>query len=134
MQAEIISQTFHLDDTGADAVHYVFECSGAPPCIQTGVLLLSHLGTFIQVRLTVVWLYRCSLADDALSTGGQLQAFCQFSPAHSDEPRAHCERIFPSERSRTPAGRVPQSCSRFCLWNSMDLGFSGWPLISLPEV
>ncbi|RXK35025.1 hypothetical protein M231_07728 [Tremella mesenterica] len=47
--AEIIREKFGLSARGSTGIDYVFECSGAEVCIQTGLRLLKHRGSFVQV-------------------------------------------------------------------------------------
>ena len=46
--AAAIIDKFGLSDRGPSGIDVVYECSGAEPCIQTGILLLKRRGTFVQ--------------------------------------------------------------------------------------
>lgn len=48
-QSDIIREKFQLEDCTSSAIDLVIECSGAEPCMQTGLLLLKKRGTFVQV-------------------------------------------------------------------------------------
>lgn len=79
---------------GRNEIDLVIECSGAEPCIQTGLLLLKKRGTLVQVSGSDV------VSAILLMAGRQWRGDYCYPNVDNHESRTHHQRVLPRKLPR----------------------------------